>query len=68
MVWIPVIAWVSAVVVAAVVLGFCMYEVSWKARRLQSDLQRLSQLGATLNQLQDDLAAAQSRLAHVGVR
>ena len=27
MLWIPLIAWVAAVVVALVVLGFCAYEI-----------------------------------------
>jgi hypothetical protein len=66
--WIPVISWLAAVVVAAVILGFCAYEIVWKARRLQRDLQRLQGLGESLQQLQGDVAAAQRRLASTGVR
>ncbi|MCU1655369.1 MAG: hypothetical protein JWO57_25 [Pseudonocardiales bacterium] len=66
--WIAVIAWSAAVVVAAVVLGFCAYELHWKARRLQSDLRRLLELNARLGGLQGEVAAAQERLARAGVR
>jgi hypothetical protein len=66
--WIPVISWLAAVVVAAVILGFCAYEIVWKARRLQRDLERLRGLGESLQQLQGDVAAAQRRLAGTGVR
>jgi hypothetical protein len=50
------------------VLGFCAYEIVWKARRLQSDLERLMALGGALQALQGDVAAAQQRLARAGVR
>lgn len=62
MVWIPVLAWVGAVAVAAVVLGFAGYEIWWKARRLHSDLARLTSLGDELGAVQRDLAEAQRRL------
>ena len=61
MVWIPVLAWSVAVVVAAVVLGFAGYELWWKARRLQGDLRRLTALGDELSAVQRDLAAATRR-------
>lgn len=63
MLWIPLIAWLAAVLVAAVILGFCAYEIVWKARRLRRDLERLLGLGESLQQLQGDVAAAQQRLA-----
>jgi hypothetical protein len=66
--WIPVISWLAAAMVAAVILGFCAYEIGWKARRLQRDLERLQGLGESLQQLQGDVAAAQRRLASTGVR
>lgn len=66
--WIPLLAWLGAVVFALVVLGFCAYEIVWKARRLQSDLERLMALGGALQALQGDVAAAQQRLARAGVR
>jgi hypothetical protein len=61
--WIVVVAWVSAVVVSAVVLGFCAYELGWKARRLRADLATLERLGDSLRRLQQDVTAAQQRLA-----
>jgi hypothetical protein len=66
--WIPVVAWLAAAAFAVVVLGFCAYEIVWKARRLQTDLDRLRTLGESLRRLQDDVAAAQQRLARTGVR
>jgi outer membrane murein-binding lipoprotein Lpp len=66
--WIPLLVWLGAVVFALVVLGFCAYEIVWKARRLQSDVQRLMALGVALQELQSDVVAAQQRLARAGVR
>jgi outer membrane murein-binding lipoprotein Lpp len=66
--WIPLLVWLGAVVFALVVLGFCAYEIVWKARRLQSDVQRLMALGVALQELQGDVVAAQQRLARAGVR
>jgi hypothetical protein len=61
-VWIPVLVWVGAVVVAAIVLGFAGYEIWWKARRLQGDLQRLTVLGDELSAVRRELTAAQRRM------
>jgi hypothetical protein len=61
--WIAIIAWLAAVVLAAVVLGFCLYELAWKARRLRRDLARVTELGDTLTRLLDEADAAQLRLA-----
>jgi hypothetical protein len=36
--WIVVVAWIVAVVLAAVILGFGLYEVQWKRARLIRDL------------------------------
>jgi hypothetical protein len=66
--WIPLLVWLGAVVFALVVLGFCAYEIVWKARRFQSDVQRLMALGVALQELQGDVVAAQQRLARGGVR
>jgi hypothetical protein len=65
--WIAIIAWLAAVVVAAVVLGFCAYELVWKARRLRADLGQLLGDAESLDQLRGDIAEAQLRLAHTGV-
>ncbi len=57
----PIIAWVAALVLAAVILSFCGYEVWWKARRLQADLARLQALDERLRQLQADIDDAHAR-------
>jgi outer membrane murein-binding lipoprotein Lpp len=54
--------WIGAVVVAAVVLGFCAYELSWKAKRLRTDLGKLAALSADLETLQRDVSAIQLRM------
>jgi hypothetical protein len=58
---IPIVAWAAAVVVAAVVLGFCAYEIVWKANRLRRDVARLQGAADQLAELRDGLAAAQQR-------
>ncbi|TAM92360.1 MAG: hypothetical protein EPN43_02590 [Jatrophihabitans sp.] len=55
--------WIAVVVVAAVILAFCCYEVRWKAMRLTGDLQRLQALSARAQDLRTQAAAAQQRLA-----
>ena len=55
--------WIGAVVFSIVILGFCAYELSWKSKRLQGDLGKLSSLSTQLTELQGELAAAQSRMA-----
>jgi hypothetical protein len=66
--WTAIIAGLAAVVLAAVPLGFCLYELAWKARRLRGDLARMNELGNLLARLRDEADAAQQRLArtHVG--
>jgi hypothetical protein len=66
--WIPVAAWLAALVVALVVLGFCAYEISWKSKRLQADLRKLQSLADEVAELRGGLAAAQERLAATGLR
>jgi hypothetical protein len=66
--WIPLFAWLGAVVIAAVVLGFCGYEIIWKARRLQRDMRQLQSVGTGLAQLQEHVTAAKQRLAQAGAR
>jgi len=67
-VWIPIAAWSAAVLVAAVVLGFCAYEISWKSKRLQADLRELQGLADDVAELRVGLAAVQERLAATGLR
>ncbi|WP_375498890.1 hypothetical protein [uncultured Jatrophihabitans sp.] len=66
--WIPIGAWLAAVVVAIVVLGFCAYELAWKARRLRRDVTQLQSLNGQLVELQSGIAAAQERIAATGLR
>lgn len=66
--WIPIAAWCFAGVLALVVLGFCGYEIFWKAQRLQRDLRRLQGLGDQLTELRGQLADAQQRVAATGLR
>lgn len=68
MIWIPVAAWGAAVLVALVVLGFCAYEISWKARRLQKDLRGLQSMADELTVLRARVAEAQERVAATGLR
>jgi hypothetical protein len=66
--WVPIAAWGAAVFVALVVLGFCAYEIVWKANRLRRDLGKLQGLNDQLAELRDGLAAAQDRAAGTGLR
>lgn len=59
--WIPVAAWIAALVLAAVILGFCVYELSWKSRRLRRDLGRLQAAAGELTALQREVQRAQAR-------
>ena len=63
MLWIPLGAWIGAVVIGVVVFAFCGYEIVWKTRRLQDDLRDLGSLAAQLTALRDEALAAQQRLA-----
>jgi hypothetical protein len=66
--WVPIAAWAAAVVVAAVVLGFCAYEISWKAKRLQRDLRGLHEVTGQLADLRARLTETQDRVAAAGLR
>jgi len=66
--WVPWVAWAGAVLLAAIVLGFCAYDITWKANRLRADLARLQALQADAFVLRDALAAAADRLARAGLR
>lgn len=63
MFWVPVAAWGAALVLGGVLLGFCVYEIRWKTKRLTGDLNRLQALGSDLHRLQGELAAVQERAA-----
>jgi hypothetical protein len=66
--WVPIAAWGGAVLVAVVVLGFCAYEIVWKANRLRRDLGKLQAVNGQLVELQGRLAAAQERATGTGLR
>lgn len=68
MVWIPIGAWIAAVMVAVVVVGFCAHEITWKAKRLQRDLRDLQGLADQIIDLRGQLAVTQERLAATGLR
>lgn len=61
--WVVGGVWIGAVVVAAVVLGFCAYELVWKSKRLTADLEQLAGVSARLAGLQREVAAARQRFA-----
>jgi hypothetical protein len=67
-VWIPISAWIAAAVIAVVLLGFCTYEIMWKAKRLQADLRELQTLADQLRHLRGELVVTQERLAATGLR
>jgi hypothetical protein len=60
--WVVLGVWIGVVVVAALVLASCAYELTWKSRRLRSDLRGLAGLSEMLTALQADVQAAQRRL------
>ena len=52
--------WVGAVVLALVILGFCVYEIVWKLKRLGGDVEKLQGLQTQLTALQRQVATAQA--------
>jgi hypothetical protein len=68
MVWVPVGAWCGAALLTAVVLGFCAYEIAWKAGRLRTDLRLLQGRADELAALRSRLSETQRRLAATGLR
>jgi hypothetical protein len=67
MVWIPIVAWAAAAVLAVVVLGFYAYEISWKATRLQRDIRGLNAVAGDLQSLRGKLEETRERLAASGL-
>ena len=61
--WVVLGVWIGAVVLAAVVIAFCAYELVWKAKRLQTDLDRLRTDAARLTELQAELSVRAARAA-----
>ncbi len=64
------VGWVAvgvAGVVALVVLGFCAYELSWKARRLRGDVATVQRLALDATVVRSSALDAQVRLQHVSV-
>ena len=65
--WIPLIALLGAVVIAAVVLGYCAYEIAWRTRRLKRDVHQVQELVDGFAQLRSHLAGAHQRLERASV-
>lgn len=59
--WIVAGAWLFAVVLAAVVLGFAVYELAWKLSRLRDDQSKLEGVITALGGAADDLQVAAER-------
>lgn len=55
----------GAVLVGMVLLGFCAYELTWKAQRLKRDLVVLRRVTDELQQTQKDLTLLGARLRSV---
>lgn len=62
--WLVLGVWIGAVVLAAVVLAFCLYEVLWKSKRLRTDLEQLNRTAARLAELQQELTVATGQTQH----
>jgi len=58
-----ILAWIFAVLAAAVVLGFCAYELRWKADRLHSDAAHLQRTVGELKSLQARLGGVRERIS-----
>ena len=50
-------------IVAAIVLGSCLYELSWKSARLRKDVALLTETEAELAALHEQIQGVQQRLA-----
>ncbi|HEU5266437.1 MAG TPA: hypothetical protein VFU35_07035 [Jatrophihabitans sp.] len=61
MAWIPIGAWIFAALVTIVVLGYCAYEIGWKANRLRADLAAVQADANRLAVLRAHLVQAQER-------
>jgi hypothetical protein len=61
--WVPLIAWLAAVGLAVIVLGFCGYEIAWKSRRLLADLALADELAGRLEAVREQADTVQRRLA-----
>lgn len=62
-VWVVAGAWLFAVLLALVLLGFAGYELAWKARRLATDRAKLDRTVTELTALSSQLQAVADRAA-----
>lgn len=60
--WIVGGAWLFAVLVAVVVLGFALYELIWKTRRLSTERASLERLVLELTAVSEQLRTSADRL------
>jgi hypothetical protein len=58
-----ILAWIAAVLVTVVILGFCAYELTWKLRRLRGDAEKLQKTIGQLAEMQLELNVIQQRAA-----
>lgn len=61
------LAWIVALVVAVVVLGFCAYEIVWKTKRLSGDLAGLQELDERMGSVREQLVVTQQRMVAAGI-
>lgn len=52
--WVVAAVWAGVVVLSAIVLGFTVYEVSWKSKRLAADRRKLLMLSQQFAELGAD--------------
>ena len=63
--WVVAGAWIFAVVLAIVLLGFAGYELAWKTRRLNADKAKLDRVVAELTGIAGQLQAAADRASRL---
>jgi hypothetical protein len=61
--WVVLGVWLGAVLFAALLLGFCALELTWKSRSVRNDLTRLQQDAHTLAGMQAEIALLRERVA-----
>jgi hypothetical protein len=63
-----VVAWIAfgvALVVVALVLGYCGYQVAWRAARLRADLAQLKPIIDGLQAVAADTRTIQARISRI---
>ena len=68
MLWVPLVAWIAALVVAGVVIAFCAYELTWKIRRLRAEAAQLAVVSERLATVQQQIADTRERATRARAR